>query len=159
MRGIAIAERWIASARRECLDRMLTAGERRRLTRHRPAVPDQRRRRPAPSNNIPPAHPPARRHPGPPRPRPGGGGGARRKAARRPQPRRGRGEPRRGGGKVARRKAACRPQPPQRGRAGCFPERIKSEAERRGAPRPPAPPAVTLRDGWGWRMAEAKGWL
>jgi putative transposase len=29
MRGNAIAERWIASARRECLDRMLIAGERR----------------------------------------------------------------------------------------------------------------------------------
>jgi putative transposase len=28
MRGNAIAERWIASARRECLDRMLITGER-----------------------------------------------------------------------------------------------------------------------------------
>jgi putative transposase len=28
MQGNAIAERWIASARRECLDRMLTVGER-----------------------------------------------------------------------------------------------------------------------------------
>jgi putative transposase len=28
MRGNAIAERWIASARRECMDRMLITGER-----------------------------------------------------------------------------------------------------------------------------------